>query len=648
MENQSVTNYADILELEKLPLFNSSTPHSTYGMIKQAADRSPDRAALHFFLQAINYQDPISYSYGALMENIHQTANMFYGLGIGAKDVISVILPNTPETIFSILGGETAGIVNPINPLLEPEQMADIMNAAGTKLLVTLGPFPKTDIWQKVNKIRHKVPTLETILTVDLSDYLPTVKRWLVKWMAPAVANSKDDEQRILPFSQTCHNFPKDKIFFKRTIKRDDIASYFHTGGTTGHPKLAAHTHGNEIADTLQAKLVLPQEDKHKVFFCGLPWFHVNGVTVTGLVPFSNGDTLILGSPSGYRGEGIIQHFWKMVEHYHINFFSGVPTVYAELLKVPIGNSKISSLEFGICGAAPMPVKLFQDFEKTTGVKIIEGYGLTEGTCISAVNPPYGERKIGSIGIPLPYQPLIIGILNEEGQFEREANTDEIGIILIKGPNVFPGYKEEAHNHQIWVTDKKGEKWLNTGDIGRQDHDKYIWLTGRKKELIIRGGHNIDPKMIEEPIQQHPAVMLSAAVGRPDNRAGEVPVLYVQLKEGQQTTSEELMVFAKENITERAAIPKAIHIIDKLPVTAIGKIFKPALVFKEVEAVYRSALPSDEFGFVSIKAKQDKKKGLTVQLAFDGTVNVESLKEKVDAKLGVFPIPFEIMHPNSN
>ena len=231
------------------------------------------------------------------------------------------------------------------------------------------------------------------------------------------------------------------------------------------------------------------------MIFCGLPLFHVNGQLVTGLMPWTHGDHVILGTPQGYRGNGVIAGFWAMVEHFGINFFSGVPTVYSALLQQPVDGRDISSLDYALCGAAPMPVELFRDFEQRIGVRILEGY--SPKAPASSSNPPEGERRVGSIGLRLAYQDMRAVILDEAGLYQRDAGTDEVGAIAIRGPNVFAGYLDAAHDKGLWI-DIDGQRWLNTGDLGRQDAEGYFWLTGRKKELIIRGGHNIDPKQIEE------------------------------------------------------------------------------------------------------------------------------------------------------
>ena len=223
-----------------------------------------------------------------------------------------------------------------------------------------------------------------------------------------------------------------------------------------------------------------------------------------------------------------------------------------------------------------MPVQLFQAFQRETGVRILEGYGLTEGACASSSTPLDAPPRIGSIGLRFPYQDMRALILDDDNRYVRDAETDEIGVIAIRGPNVFAGYLDPAHNKGVWI-ERAGETWLNTGDLGRQDADGYFWLTGRKKELIIRGGHNIDPKLIEDALQSHPAVALTAAIGSPDAHAGELPVAYVQLKAGAAATEAELLEHAARSIPEKAAIPKRVKISPSLPTTAVGKLFKPAL-----------------------------------------------------------------------
>jgi len=355
--------------------------------------------------------------------------------------------------------------------------------------------------------------------------------------------------------------------------------------------------------------------------FCGLPLYHVNAQLVTGLLPWILGDHVVLGTPEGYRGRGVIARFWEIVAHYRVSRFSGVPTIYSALLDVLVGKNDISSLESAICGAAPMPAKLIDLFEAKTGVQIAEGYGLTEAACVSSLNPPLGEKRPGSIGLRLPYQQMRAIILDEAGRFQRAAQTDEIGTLVIKGPNVFVGYLDPRYNKDLWI-EIDGEQWLNTGDLGRQDSDGYFWLAGRRKELIIRGGHNIDPKLIEEALHKHPAVAVAAAVGSPDAYAGVVPVAYVQTKPGALVTEEELLDFAAARIPERAAIPKRVRIAHQLPLTGVGKIFKPALQQQEIENVIRSEAETAGVAIINIALDRDPQLGLVARIRTAGGANL--------------------------
>jgi fatty-acyl-CoA synthase len=642
--NKGVATIADIKRIEQKPLAKRDLPHSTYEALLHGESINPDKIALRFFLQGDAYADQLFYTYKDVIGLVNQTANMLHDLGIREKDVVSMILPNLPQAFFTIWGAEAAGIVNPINPLLEPAVMADIMNAAGTKVLVTLAPFPTTDIWEKVASVVDEVDSLETILQVDLAYYLSTLQRLAVRFIRFRGGKGPRVRARVLDFGQTAYRYPAESLISGRKIKGEDIASYFHTGGTTGTPKLARHTHFNEVYDAWAAAQFV-DVSPDKIFFCGLPLFHVNGVIVTGMLPFMHGASVVLGTLQGFRG-GVIPNFWAIVEHYKINFFSGVPTVYSALLNVPLEEQDISSLEFALCGAAPMPVEVFRQFEDQTKVRILEGYGLTEGTCISSINPPFGERRIGSIGFRLPYQEMKVVRLDENEAYERACTEDEIGTIIVRGPNVFAGYTEEAHNRLIWVDAGDGQgPWLNTGDLGRQDAEGYFWLTGRKKELIIRGGHNIDPKLIEEPLIKHPDVTLAAAVGRPDAHAGEIPVAYVQLQPGAAATEETLLAYAKETIGERAAVPKAIHIVDEVPQTAVGKIFKPYLIQLETEDVIREAVGSvDGVSAVAVRVAPHKLYGIAadIQVTPNPGVDTTALEDAVRQALGQYAVHYQL------
>ncbi|WP_413795174.1 MULTISPECIES: acyl-CoA synthetase [unclassified Pseudomonas] len=629
----AVKSLADIHAIERIPLEQQGLASSTYAALQRCAQEHAQAPALSFVLDAKAFERTHDWSYAQLFADITRTANAFHDLGISPKDVVAFLLPNLPETHFTIWGGEAAGIVMAINPLLEAAQIAELLRAANAKLVVTLAPTPGADLWPKLASQLERLPSVQDIVWVGMTPYVGTLPGLALRWMARR-EKGRHRGRRIHDLRTLMRRQPADYLKSGRQIHAHEASSYFCTGGTTGLPKIAIRTHGSEIFNAWSMAANLQPHDSNRVIFCGLPLFHVNGQLVTGLMPWTHGDRVIIGTPQGYRGEGVISNFWAMVEHFGINFFSGVPTVYSALLQQPSAGYDLSSLKYALCGAAPMPVELFREFEQRIGVHILEGYGLTEGACVSSTNPPDGERRIGSVGLRLAYQDMRAVILGYHGEYLRDAAPDEVGVIAIHGPNVFAGYLKDSHNNGVWI-EIGANRWLNTGDLGRQDAEGYFWLTGRKKELIIRGGHNIDPKQIEEVLQAHPAVALVAAIGSPDAHSGEVPVAYVQLTAGKSVDSTHLLAFASGNIAERAAIPKRIEILEALPLTPVGKIFKPALQRLEIARAVQQA--AEEIGVTDfdLNVVQDARRGLVAR------ITVGAQRQPLEQALGRYSFQVE-------
>ncbi|OXI93137.1 MULTISPECIES: acyl-CoA synthetase [Burkholderia] len=637
-----IATHDDVLAIEAQG-FPPALPASTYEMICAGAAIDPSAPALSFFPTADAHRDAERWTYRELLRDITRTANMFTRIGVRANSVIAYVLPNLPETHFVIWGGQAAGIVCAINPLLEGEAIARLLEAAGASVLVTLAPLPGIDLWKKAATIVDRVESLRHLVLVDPAD------RFRGRTVPPGtLAGERDDGglRAAVPAHIEIHDFGTaiaresgDALDHPRRARPDDMSSFFCTGGTTGLPKIAMRSHGNEVANAWSASRFLGDSiGPGKTTFCGLPLFHVNAAMVTGLLPFSRGAHVVLGTPQGYRGDGVVKRFWEIVEHHRINFFSGVPTLYASLLDVPVDGHAIDSLEYGLCGAAPMPVGVFKAFQEKTGIRILEGYGLTEGTCVSSVNPPTGERRLGSIGLRIPFQAMKTVVVDDAGRYVRDCAANEVGLLVIAGPNVFSGYLRADQNNGLWLDLGDGHRWLNTGDLGRCDADGYFWLTGRKKELIIRGGHNIDPAAIEEPLHRHPAVQVAAAVGRPDAHAGELPVAYVQLKPGLHATEDDLAAFMQQEIAERAAVPKHVRIVEAIPLTGVGKIFKPELKRRETRDALHAALAQAGAPCTSLDVTTDDAGRMSVALALSDP----ALEAAARSVLGRFPFAFSI------
>ncbi|HEX7827763.1 MAG TPA: AMP-binding protein, partial [Mycobacterium sp.] len=303
------------------------------------------------------------------------------------------------------------------------------------------------------------------------------------------------------------------------------------------------------------------------------------------------------------RDPAFYANYWKIVQQYGIVAMSAVPTVYAVLTQCPV-DADITSLRFALVGASALPEVVRKDFESHTGVPLVEGYGLTEATCASARCFP-DHARAGSVGQRLPYQRVKTVRIDDDGRW-HDLPLGEVGNLAISGPTVFPGYVT-ARADDTYLLDglgKLNDGWLDTGDLARIDAEGFVYLTGRAKDLIIRGGHNIDPATIEEALLAHPDVTGAAAVGRPDVRAGEVPVAYVVAVPGTTVTNDELLAWASKNVGERAAAPKSVTIVDALPITAVGKPYKLGLRADAARSAIEEALAGN-VGVVGIDGTVD-------------------------------------------
>jgi fatty-acyl-CoA synthase len=546
---------ADIVAIESIPLAERGLPESTYAALERAAALWPERRAVTVLPDATRWTEPTYRTFGELLADVHKTASMLRDLGVQRHDAVALISPNCDELITATLAAQLAGIAAPINGALSPDHIAELVTRAGARVLIAAAPELDAASWDTA---QHLINTgvVDTVLALR-----PTA--------ADLQANTD-----VNYLSQLAENYDGTAFSGERPAA-DDIAALFHTGGTTGKPKPAAHTHANEVTDAwmIAANTLL---DEDSVLFAGLPLFHVNALVVTLLAPLLRGQQAVWAGPLGYRDTALYANFWKIVQHYGISAMSAVPTVYAVLAQCPV-DADIDSLRYALVGASALPAAVRKDFESHTGVPLVEGYGLTEGTCASVRSFPDHPRP-GSVGQRLPYQRVKTVRIDDDGRW-HDLPRGAVGNLAICGPTVFPGYVT-ARTNDSYVLDGLGklhDGWLDTGDRAWVDAEGFVHLTGRAKDLIIRGGHNIDPATIEDALLAHPDVTGAAAVGRPDIHAGEVPVAYVTVASGGSVTEDELQAWAAKHVAERAAVPKSVTILDALPVTAVGKPYKLGL-----------------------------------------------------------------------
>lgn len=599
-------------------------PKTLYGLLSRTKDSFPDRPAVSYQIFSGPKDKAETLSWSQLHAKTTQAANLFRKLGVGENDVVAYVLPNCHETTIALLGGAVAGIVNPINPLLEPEQIASILRETKAKVVVTLRPFPKTDVAEKVAEAVRHAPGVKTVLEVDLLRYVTPPKSWIIPLIRPK--GGSDHHADIKNFNKEIAKQNTTLDFADSAGNR--VAAYFHTGGTTGMPKVAQHDYSGMIYNGwLGHELLFSEKDN---VMCPLPLFHVFACHVILMAAVASGAHVVFPTPQGYRGDGVFDNFWKLIERWQISFIITVPTAISALMQRPV-DADVSTVKNAFSGSAPLPLELFKRFEKATGVQIVEGYGLTEATCLVSCNPVDGEKKVGSIGIPFPYTD--VKILKGTPNGPLECAVDEIGEICISNPGIRVNetYTEADKNKDLYHGN-----YLRTGDLGRIDADGYLWITGRAKDLIIRGGHNIDPAEIEEALLGHEAVAFAGAIGQPDAHAGEVPCAFVELVAGASVTEAELLDYCKVHVHERAAQPKHMTILDELPKTAVGKVFKPDLRKNAITRIYNEALEKAGHNARVVSVLDDKKRGLVAQIDM-GT----SSTSEVENTLGSFVRPWE-------
>ena len=461
------------------------------------------------------------------------------------------MLPLLPEAFITLFGAEAAGIANPVNPLLEPHQIAEILEAARTSVLVALGPMPGTDIWQKVEQVRGSLKHLKAIVQVH---------------------GPGDPANKVYSFGDLSTRSHPTNLSAAGEFPADQIAAYFHTGGTTGTPKLVRHTHANQVYQAWAMNLLLKTKPGANLLF-GMPLYHVGGSLTQALTTLSGGDCLVVLSAAGWRNPASIKNIWGLVERFKPETLSSVPTVLAGGICHParqcrhiepticrwrrIGDSRggWQSDPGQVWAQGPRGLRHDRDFERTHD-------GLSRSS-----DPPWLCRSPCALCPRSRRQARRRRPVRARLRGRRDRRRDH------GGPGCLSGYLNEVHNKGAFVDGN----WVNSGDLGRLDKDGFLWITGRAKDLVIRGGHNIDPAPVEEILFQHPAVGLAAVVGQPDAYAGELPVGYVQLKPGATVAAGELEAWVRERTPERAAVPVQIFQIDPMPLTGVGKVFKPQL-----------------------------------------------------------------------
>lgn len=506
-------------------------------MIREAAQADAGKPALSFLPSGKAEGAALHVTRGELARVAAAFAAHLADHGIGRGDVVASLLPNGPGTVTAAIGTLSAAILAPVNIFLEPAQIGKLVAESGAKAILVPREAPPA-LAGMFASLRQMLKGGARLIEVDTE--------------CTSICAAHSD------------------AYAPRTLS--DRVALFHTGGTTGLPKFVPLTGGNLAAGALISQFAYGYREDDNVL-CAMPMFHVGGLFACSLFPLACGAKVSILSALGFRGDGVIAALPNTIAETGASVVIGPPTVMAQLATNAPEMSRASKLRLFVSGAAALPRTIGTRLNAITGVPVVEPWGLTEATLAVTSGPRDGALKQGSVGLALPYCGVKAFRTDANGKATAPCGSDEIGVLGIHGPMVFGGYLNRAPEDQPFLA----EGWLDTGDLGRVDADGFVWVTGRAKELIKRGGHGIDPGLIEDALLAHPDVALAAAIGRPDAYAGEVPVAYVQPRPGVAIGTDQLIAFARDRITERAAVPKDIIVIDRLPVTAIGKVHKQTL-----------------------------------------------------------------------
>ncbi|MBN2568570.1 MAG: long-chain fatty acid--CoA ligase [Deltaproteobacteria bacterium] len=527
--------------------------------LERSAGKFPDRDALVFQGYSITFRE--------LKDMVDRFASCLASFGIRKGDAVAILLPNVIPCVaayFAVLKLGAITVMN--NPLYTDRELEYQFNNSDSKVLITLDLLANRMI-----DLRPKTGIREIVYT-SIGDYLPFPKNLLFplvgkkKKLAADVKEAENVYRWKDCIKSHDANSPAAELNF------DDVAMYQYTGGTTGVSKGVMLTHSNLSKQVQQIRAWFPTfKEGEEIILGALPFFHVFGLTTAmNLGVYFAWTDILVPKP---QPEPLLEAIGK----FKPTFAPLVPTMYIGMLNHPnVKNTDMTSIKGCFSGSAPLPVEVIHDFEKATGAIIVEGFGLTETTPVTHINPfAGGKRKVGSIGLPI--SDTECRIVDLEGG-TADVPVGEPGELIIKGPQVMKGYlgmPDETAN-----TIRNG--WCYTGDIATMDEEGYFYIVDRKKDMIISGGFNIYPRDIDEVFYENSKVQEACSIGIPDPKRGENIKVFIVLKEGKTATEEEMIDFCKDKLA-KFKLPSEIEFRKELPKTNVGKILRKQLRAEELE-----------------------------------------------------------------
>ncbi len=535
-------------------------------MLEETVRKYPGNTAINFINNNISYREL------DLLSN--RFANALKKLGVGKGDKVALMMPNIPQMVIAYYGTLKVGaMVVMFNPLYSAREIEHQLNDCEAKVMVMLDRF-----WPNVSKALESAK-LDNLIITCIRDYL----KFPLNILEPLQEKIKHEQVEIekqpskhglkgMHEMKDLMNAASDAKPEADINPAEDLALLQYTGGTTGVAKGAMLTHRNLVANTLQCRAWLPQaREGQEVTLCSLPFFHVYGMTVDMNSGIQMGSKLVLMPDP--RDMKLIR---AAIKKHRPTLFPGVPAMYIGLINDPSvksGKTDLASIRFCLSGAAPLPVEVQREFERITGGKLVEGFGLTEASPVTHANPLEGIRKEGSIGMPMPNTEVkLVGVDDRD----QEVAMGEVGELVVSGPQVMKGYWNMPEETEMVLEGG----WLYTGDIARADEDGFFYIVDRKKDMIIASGYNVYPRDVEEVLFEHPKIVDVAVAGIPDPKRGETVKAYIVLKEGETATPEEIIAFCAERMS-KYKVPTLVEFRKELPKTMIGKVLRRELIEEE-------------------------------------------------------------------
>ena len=563
-----IRGLADIEALEAVPLEERITDWDIGAWLWRGLAEYPEKDAL-IYLEKADPDGPfVTLRYAELAARVARVARLLQVHGVGPHDPVLFLTPPLPDAFALLAAALGVGIAAPVNWMLEPAHLLGLVKASGAKVVVAAAPMPGFEVWEKLEAVRAELPAGVTVFSLA----------------PPGMPPRADD------LMAAAAGFPV--TFPERPARAgEDVVAFIHSGGTTGAPKIVPLTSRGFVHKVWAITMTMAHRPTD-VLLADMPLFHIAGFIHCAVQPMVHGATLVVPTPLGARDKALVANYWRFVERFSISFLHGVPATLGLLAQHPPAGEDISSLaKWSTTGSTALPTSTAETIRDRLGIRLVATYGATE-FCMNATQAPRdGDPKFGSCGIRNPYSQVRVVRRDAAGAVLADCAPGETGHVLVRTPGNTRGYLGVPPDPAVFLPGG----WIDNGDLGVLDEDGYLWITGRAKDVIIRGGHNIDPRITEEALLSHPAVAEAGAVGSPDAKVGELPVAFVGLKPGHEVAAAELMAHARAQASERAAAPHAVFILPELPRTDVRKLDRVKLraeaARRAFAALMEAALP---------------------------------------------------------